>query len=106
MRSSQSTQAAQAFRCVGISGSSRNCSQGRFFRQFCRENNKKSTVDNVEQAKKPTVDNVVLYAMTVGRLPFVADNCDMLLHKIVEEPVQYPGFLSPELTDLLQGLLQ
>jgi serine/threonine protein kinase len=48
---------------------------------------------------------IVLYAMAVGQLPFVDDQTEILLRKILEEPVTYPTFLSPHLIDLLKGLL-
>jgi serine/threonine protein kinase len=48
---------------------------------------------------------VVLYAMTVGVLPFNHDEIPRLLALIVEQPVAIPGFLSRSLTDLLGRLL-
>lgn len=48
---------------------------------------------------------VVLYAMTVGVLPFNHEELTELLRLIVEVPVEIPAFLSPSLIDLLGRLL-
>jgi serine/threonine protein kinase len=48
---------------------------------------------------------VVLYAMTVGVLPFNHDEVGQLLRLIVEKPVEIPAFLSASLTDLLRRRL-
>jgi tRNA A-37 threonylcarbamoyl transferase component Bud32 len=48
---------------------------------------------------------VVLYAMTVGRLPYDSGDVATLLRMIVCDPIVYPHQLSPPLQDLLQRLL-
>ena len=62
--------------------------------------------------KKPygtTVDmwsaGVVLFTMTTGKLPFNDTNSKKLIHLICHEEPQYPNFISDELKDLLQNLL-
>ncbi|OHT06715.1 CAMK family protein kinase [Tritrichomonas foetus] len=49
---------------------------------------------------------VILYYMTVGTLPFVDTNIPKLFDKILHEPVNFPGFISEELCDLLGKMLE
>ena len=48
---------------------------------------------------------ILLYAITVGHLPFDDDNLQRLLQKIVYTEAFYPSFLSPSLVDLLQKMI-
>jgi serine/threonine protein kinase len=48
---------------------------------------------------------ILLYSMATGSLPFEADSLQGLLRKIVTQEVVYPGFLSPQLVDLLRKML-
>ena len=48
---------------------------------------------------------ILLYAITVGHLPFDDDNLQRLLQKIVYTEASYPSFLSPPLVDLLQKMI-
>lgn len=48
---------------------------------------------------------VLLYSMVAGHLPYVDDNIQRLLQKIVYTDVHYPGFMSPPLIDLLRKML-
>lgn len=48
---------------------------------------------------------IVLYSACVGRLPFEDPNIQKLVTKIVYDEVVYPDTLSPELVDLLRGIL-
>jgi len=48
---------------------------------------------------------ILLYAVTVGGLPFDDDNIQRLLQKVVYTEPEYPGFLSSPLIDLLSKLI-
>ena len=48
---------------------------------------------------------ILLYAITVGHLPYDDDNLQRLLQKIVYTEVFYPSFLSPPRVDLLQKMI-
>ena len=48
---------------------------------------------------------ILLYAITVGHLPYDDDNLQRLLQKIVYTEAFYPSFLSPPLVDLLQKMI-
>ena len=48
---------------------------------------------------------ILLYAIVVGTLPYDDDNIQRLLQKIVFTECNYPSFVSPQLTDLLQKML-
>jgi serine/threonine protein kinase len=49
---------------------------------------------------------VVLFANTVGRLPFSGPDTHAVLRKIVRDAVVYPSQLGPQLMDLLTGMLR
>jgi serine/threonine protein kinase len=48
---------------------------------------------------------ILLYAMVVGTLPFMADNVPAMLKKVLSSEPMIPVHLSPELRDLLRILL-
>ncbi|KAH0795137.1 CAMK family protein kinase [Histomonas meleagridis] len=48
---------------------------------------------------------VVLYVMSVGKLPFDDPNIHRMAKKVVYQEPRFPHFLSPDLLDLLQSLL-
>ena len=48
---------------------------------------------------------VLLYVITVGKVPFEDENPRQLLTKILETPVVFPPFLSPPLRDLITRML-
>lgn len=49
---------------------------------------------------------VVLYAMTVGKLPFDDPNSAELYRKIISGRFSFPGYLTDDLKDLISGLLR
>ena len=49
---------------------------------------------------------VILYAMTVGRLPFESDDVGTLLQRIATLEPEYPPSLSPALVDLLRSIFR
>lgn len=48
---------------------------------------------------------VILYAITVGRLPFEDKNSALVMEKILNQEPVYPDHLSPHLRHLLQGMM-
>ena len=48
---------------------------------------------------------VVLYAMSVGKLPFEDAHIQKLIHKIITSEPEYPRALDPSLVDLLRRML-
>ncbi|KAK3146309.1 hypothetical protein QOZ80_3BG0264460 [Eleusine coracana subsp. coracana] len=48
---------------------------------------------------------VTLYCMISGHYPFLGDTLQEIQDKIVNDPVQIPGDMNPQLADLLQRLL-
>jgi serine/threonine protein kinase len=48
---------------------------------------------------------ILLYAMTVGQLPFYDQDTQKLLHKVAFTEPHYPSYLSPALIDLLRKIL-
>lgn len=49
---------------------------------------------------------ITLYYMLVGGLPFNDKSIKHLYKKIINGHIEYPRFLSPELVDLLRGILR
>ena len=49
---------------------------------------------------------VILYAMVCGSLPFDEDNTSLLFSKIKEGYYVMPEFISPEVKDLINRMLQ
>ena len=48
---------------------------------------------------------VILYCMVTGSLPFYSQNTHVLIKQIQESEPFFPSYLSPDLVDLLKGLL-
>jgi len=48
---------------------------------------------------------VILYCMVTGSLPFYSQNTHVLMKQIQESEPFFPSYLSPDLVDLLKGLL-
>mmetsp|Transcript_10236 Transcript_10236/g.18662 ORF Transcript_10236/g.18662 Transcript_10236/m.18662 type:complete len:613 (-) Transcript_10236:240-2078(-) len=49
---------------------------------------------------------VLLYMMVVGEYPFDDENDAALIKKIIEQPLQFPESLGPEIRDLIERLLR
>lgn len=49
---------------------------------------------------------VIMYELSVGSTPFLAENFQKLAEKILRDRVLFPNFLTMELRELLDGMLQ
>ena len=80
------------------------------FQTFCGSLNYMAPEMFLKQKYTNAVDmwslGVIIYALTVGQLPYAASNPAKLKQAVLTTQPQYPPFLSPLLIDLLQKLLE